>query len=176
MARWRLKAKHYLPVPGTEWEQKETDRNTGKQVRKVYTVPLYLDPDDPADWTDKANQEIVVSDGDHAQPRDIIFSGEPTPDMEPVDEAAEAISDSLKHKWIHPIESLDGQGNSYGDSLLRGLEEQVARLMANQPEKPVSVGAIDTQAFAALQAQVAQLMEQNAQLQAKAAEPAMRRA
>ena len=58
MARWRLTAKHYLTVPGIEWEQKETNRDTGRQMTKKYPVPLFLDPDDPADQNYREAGEI----------------------------------------------------------------------------------------------------------------------
>ena len=48
--RWKLTEPHYLNVPETTWEQKETDRMTGKQVRKAYPVPLYLNPKEESDW------------------------------------------------------------------------------------------------------------------------------
>src|SRR5205823_6644923 len=53
--RWRLVNAHYLNVEtlpdGTrvEWEHKETARETGRTVRKLYPVPMYLDPKEPAD-------------------------------------------------------------------------------------------------------------------------------
>ena len=46
--RWRLMTSHYLNVPGTEWEHNESDRTTGKAVRKLYPVPAFLlDPRNP---------------------------------------------------------------------------------------------------------------------------------
>ena len=99
MARWELLEPHYLNVPGTEWEQNETNRDTGKQVRKRYVVPRYLNPSDPDDWTDKATQKVVVCLEGKGLSRDIIFVGEPGPAMLPLDEEAEALSASLKHKW-----------------------------------------------------------------------------
>src|SRR6266705_1767114 len=105
MARWRLRTGHYLNVPGTEWEYKETDRTTGKTGRKVFAVPMLLDPNDPADHN-YPGEIIVASAEDRAFPRDIIFLGDPTPDMEPIDDEAEAISEALASKWVHPIESL----------------------------------------------------------------------
>lgn len=107
MARWRLTAAHYLKVPGTEWEQKETDQQTGKQGRKVYPVPLYLDPNNAADCNYPG--EIIVSNKHSAaHPKDIVFSGPPTPDMEPIDDEAIKITEPLKRKWetTHPIEAL----------------------------------------------------------------------
>src|ERR1035437_368992 len=86
MARFRLKDKHYLHVlPETEWEQKELDQVTGKQARKVYLVPRYLDPDDPSDCN-YPGEIIVATKEDKAWPRDIIMKGPPTADMEPIDD------------------------------------------------------------------------------------------
>src|SRR5262250_2477567 len=110
MARWYLREKHYLNVPGTEWEYKETDRETQRQVRKVFEVPLYLNPDEPADWNDRVNERIIVSTKfDPASPRDYVFIGSPTPDMIPLDEEAQGITDDFVRRgvWKHPIESLD---------------------------------------------------------------------
>ena len=49
MARWRLTQKHYLNIPGSEWEYSETDRTSGRQARHRYVVPALLDPDSPND-------------------------------------------------------------------------------------------------------------------------------
>ena len=78
MARWRLMNAHYLNVSGTEWEHKETDRSTGKQARKVFPVPMLLNPEDPADHN-YPGEIIVAHEGKTAQRRDIIFVGQPSP-------------------------------------------------------------------------------------------------
>src|SRR5262245_50428965 len=122
MARWRLTAKHYLRVPGTEWDYKEQSQETGKQVRKVFEVPMYLDPDSPGDWTE--NGDINVCYAGRGKPRDIVFEGPPTPDMEPLDDEAKEISAAERPKWVHPIESLPG--TNYSQSLLDDLQKQVA--------------------------------------------------
>lgn len=164
MARWRLTHSHYLNVPGTEWEYKETDRTTGRQARKVFPVPLLLNPEDPADCNYPG--EIIVSY--RANGRDIVFVGPPTPDMEPLDEEAQAISDKERPKWQHPIDSLASQG--YSQSLLDDFMRQMDDIQKGKRAKaaaPVSTSGIDPAAFAALQAQVQGLMEQNAMLQSK---------
>lgn len=166
MARWRLKETHYLNVPGTEWEYKEVDRNTGKQGRKVFQVPLHLDPDNPSDQNYPQEGIIVVSDGVGSMPKDIIFVGPPTPDMEPLDEAARLISEAESPRWVHPIESLPG---SYSESILADLSKQVSELSKNRasvPAGPVSAG-VDPAAFAKIQEQVQELLAQNATLQAQ---------
>lgn len=120
--RWRLISAHYLRVPelpdGTkiEWEHKETARATGRTVRKLYPVPMLLDPKDPADYNYPG--EIVVAhevDGAHNLQNDYIFIGEPTQEMEPLNKAAEAISNSLRAKWEHPINSLPVNGGMTSD-------------------------------------------------------------
>ena len=147
MARWRLTSKHYLPVPGTEWEYKEIN-DQGKQARKIYPVPLYLDPDDRSDWN--SDEGIIVSDGVGAKPRDIIFTGPPGPDMAPLDEDAQAKTDRESPKWIHPIESVDTEGND--TSATTNILKELAAIMASQ--KPS--GAIPAEDFLELKEMVAQ--------------------
>jgi len=174
MARWALRQPHYLAVPGTEWEYKETDRETQRQVRKVFEVPLYLNPGEPADWNDRANERIVVTNKfDRAYPRDHVFVGPPTPDMEPIDEEAQTITDGFVKSgaWKHPIESLD---MNYSQSVLSDFERQLAQLLTKQqPEKPanLSLGGVSMEDFGRLQEQVATLMEQNAKLSEQLAKP-----
>ena len=115
--RWRLTSPHYLRVQtlpdGTrvEWEHRETARETGRTVRKLFPVPMYLDPKDPSDHSSPG--EIVVCqevEGARGNPRDYIFEGEPTPEMEPLNDEAQAITDELRPKWDNPIESLPANG------------------------------------------------------------------
>lgn len=109
--RWRLMTSHYLNVPGTEWEHNESDRTTGKAVRKLYTVPALLDPRNPNDCN--RDGECVVAhaiDGLRNERSDVIFLGDPTPDMEPINDEAEEISNGLKAKWTNPIETLPANG------------------------------------------------------------------
>jgi len=115
--RWSLRNAHYLKVAelpdGTkcEWEHKETSRESGRTVRKLFPVPILLDPRDPADCNYPG--EVIVThfvEGAHILVRDIIFVGEPTPEMEPLNEPAQAISDSLRGKWEHPIDTLPANG------------------------------------------------------------------
>jgi len=162
MARWRLTQPHYLNVKGTEWEYKEIDRGTGKQVRKIFPVPLFLNPEDPADWNEVFRSQsgqviggnINVSDGVNADPKDLIFSGPPTPDMEPIDEEAQAISEAASANWQHPIESLPG---NYSQSLLTDLQRQVAETMATTQS-----AGVPAQQFMEMQGQMMELMKQNA--------------
>jgi hypothetical protein len=173
MARWALKDKHYLNVPGTEWEYKETDRDTGRQRRMVLGVPLYLDPKDSADWNDRANEMIVVTNKyDPAHPHDHVFVGDPTPDMDPMDDEANAISQSFidRGAWLHPIDSLN---MTYSQSILSNLEQQIVEAVkssvkAAPVEVPnVSASAVTKKQFDDLQNLVKQLTEQNASMQAQ---------
>lgn len=161
MARWRLMSAHYLQVPGTEWEYKETDRVSGKQGRKVYIVPAYLNPNDAPDHNYPG--EIIVCHSGKGQSRDIEFIGPPTPDMEPLDDEATALSDAMRPLWNHPINSLPGQG--FSDSLLASFEKQLTEIM-NKSAKPI-IGGVDPTAFAELQVQVQVLMARNAELESR---------
>jgi hypothetical protein len=180
MARWKLTDSHYLAVPGTEWEYKEQNRETGRQARKVYEVPLYLNPKDAADWNYPRDEAIIVANKfDPAYPRDIIFHGRPTADMEPLDDEAQAISDNERKNWIHPIESLN---MTYSESRLSEFERGIAELLAKgvpkmspAPMPSMSLSGIDPVAFEKMQQQLATLMEQNAQLQKALVEAPKRR-
>jgi hypothetical protein len=174
MARWRLLEAHYLNVPGTEWEYREADRETGRQARRVYPVPLYIDPKDPRDITDRENQWVVVSNKfEKAHPRDVIFAGPPTPNMEPIDDEAEQISQGYidRGDWKHPIESLN---MTYSQSILSEFEQKLAAMLTGRvdmtPPPNVSTGGVSTKQFDELQGTVKQLMEQNASLQAQVLE------
>jgi len=173
MARWKLTDSHYLAVPGTEWEYKETNRETNRQARKVYEVPVYLNPKDSADWNYPRDEAIIVSNKfDPAYPRDIVFRGTPTPDMEPLDDEAQAVSDAERSKWIHPIEALN---MTYSESRLSEFERNIAELMAkgvpkaSGPMPSLSLSGVDPAAFERMQQQIATLMEQNAKLENKLA-------
>src|SRR5712691_11827674 len=117
MARWKLTAPHYLNVEGTEWQYEEINRATGKPKRYRLPVPLHLHPDLESDWNhverNVAGQitdgMVVVSDGHNPDSKDIIFTGPPTPDMQPLDDDARAISEAVGKNWIHPIERLVGE-------------------------------------------------------------------
>lgn len=179
MARWMLKDAHYLQVAGTEWEYRETNRETGRQARKVYEVPLHLDPRNNADWNYPNDEAIIVSNKyDPKYPRDHVFRGTPTPDMEPLDDEAQAISDAERKNWIHPIESLN---MTYSESRLsefeRGIAELLAKGMPNAkgPLPSLSLSGVDAAAFEQMQQQIATLMEKNAKLEESlAAKPARR--
>lgn len=170
VARWRLTAPHYLSamVRGgpVEWEHSETDRDTGRQNRKRFVVPVYLDPNNPGDYNYPG--EIIVANGPYN--RDIVFQGPPTIDMEPLNSAAEALSAEQAKKGQHPIDSLPGQGVSYSEQVLQQFTRQLEAVMAKTPipqMDPVSAGAVSAEQFAEMQKQMQTLMEQNAQLMDK---------
>lgn len=177
MPRWRLKASHYIniiPQDGSkiEWEYKEIDRTTGKQGRKVFAVPMHLfvKEDSP---DNNYPGEIIVAQQPGAQRADYIFTGEPTPDMEPLDEEAIKISTALAPKWQHPIESLSGD---FGASLISKFERQMTEMMKNPAlAAPTPSGAVSQDDFAKLQTQVAELMARNAELESKQPQAARRR-
>src|SRR5215831_19089147 len=169
MARWKLMAGHYINVPGTEWEHKETSRETGRQVRKVYAVPRHLDPKAPEDWNNwpmgrHDDGEIIVCHVGKGQPRDIEFTGPPTQDMEPLDDEARAISARIPKK-------KDGfEHMTMSEGVLEDLMRQLSQAIAGAPQQAVSVSSVDQKQFDELKAMVTRLAEQNAALQAQLAE------
>lgn len=162
MARWRLTEAHYIfgrppDLDATEWEYKETDRINGRERRKRFKVPFFMEA-----------ESIVCLEG-RGQPTDTIFEGDPTPGMEPIDDEARKISAEHAHKWVHPIEALPGQG--YSASLLGSLEKQLAEVASKLPNTiPVASSGVSREEFEALQRQLAELMVQNAELTARKSE------
>lgn len=160
MARWSLRNPHYLNVPGNEWMHEETDRETGRRNRKTYIVPQLLDPNNPQDQNYREIGAVIVCHEGKGEPRDIIFVGEPTPDMEPLDSEAEAISESLRMKWEHPIDTLPANGgmDPKESAFMQALMQQFAN-NAQPPNAAVSVAE-----FEELKKQMAELLAQNAEL------------
>lgn len=168
MARWKLTAKHYLPVPGTEWDYKETDATTGRQKRKVFVVPRYLDPDDPSDQNPEGLCVVTNVEDPRDHPFDIYFTGAPTPDMEPLDEEAESISAALRQKWDHPIESLPANGgmNEAEKAFMQNMMQEFAKAIGTQPQA-VSAPGVSAEAFEAVKKQLEELASANAALMAR---------
>lgn len=144
--RWLLTGPHYINVPtlpdGTkvEWEHRETARETGRTVRKLYSVPILLNPADSADHNHPG--EIIVChnvEGAHMTRGDYIFVGEPTQEMEPLNDAAREITDSLRDKWLHPINTLPANGGMNAD------EQAFMAKMIEAFTKAVATPATDTQ-------------------------------
>lgn len=166
MARWRLTQPHYMPVLGTEWEYKETTKE-GRQHRRMFAVPLHLDPDNAADWNYKDIGIVVFLEGSEGTkgPHDYIFVGQPTPDMEPLDDQAMAISKELEPTWRHPIETIEGPG--YSHNILTKLEEMLAAVMKNNPIPKADAVQAPPDLLAQMQAQVEAVLKQNAELAAR---------
>lgn len=176
MARWLLKEPHYLNSPRTKWRYTEID-NDGEAQEHEFPVPRLMDPKDPRHWTNKQTQEIVVCYEGKGNPGDRIFTGPPTPGMDPLDDEAQKISAEHAGSWIHPIDTLPGNGQSYADGLLKQLTDQLTAVAATgKPSSLIPNQLVKAEDFAALQSQVAKLMEANeallAQLTAKPVEPA----
>ena len=175
MARWRLTQKHYLNVPGTEFEYRETT-HYGKQIKKNFPVPMYLDPENPGDCNynqdgesraGNANTpgEIIVAWADGTEkPRDIIFTGSPTLDMVPLDDAARAASAEMSGGWGRAFIGEDDEVGGYTFRLLHELTETLNSF--NGTAKPSSAVPDDSR-IAGLEAQVKQMLEMNLALVAK---------
>lgn len=162
MARWKLTVSHYLNCKDTVWEYKEVDRETGRERRKTLPVPRYLDINDPNDWSkkwgnrDNQTGEIIVCLEGKGDPGDITFYGDPTPDMQPVDDEAKEISASWEEHWRY---KPDGAELSYSQSLIDKFQVEVAELKA-QPQKVEIEGLSEmVQALAAMTQQNAELMK-----------------
>lgn len=158
MARWKLMTSHYLNVPDEEWEYTENDRATGRPLRRKFKVPRLLDINDPGCWTSKwgtqSNEEgeIIVCLEGRGEPKDIVFTGDPTPDMEPMDDEAKAISLTYAGRWKILPESISG---GYSQSLI----DQFQIEMAETQSKPAEVPGL-----ADLTSAIGKLVEQNQKL------------
>lgn len=172
MARWRLTAKHYLRVPGTEWNYKEHDRMTGRPKNTKFEVPLLLDPEAATDWnyrTPDGEGEIVVAYHESdAFPRDIIFVGEPTPDMFPLDDEAKALSAAFKVKWSGQMSDgriHDDNMGGHTKFLLDHLTAQVADIQSATQQSA-------TTGMTELLTAMAAMMKQNQEMMAMLAKGA----
>ena len=155
MARFRLRCGHYLNIidnysnEQVEWIHEETDRTTGRTNRKKYHVPMLLDA-----------ETIVTTEADKAFPKDTVFFGEPTPDMEPLDEEAEALVESLKSKWKHPIDTLPANGgmNEQEKAFMTTMMESFAKQVgAALPAQPVAATGVSLEEFEMMKKQLADL-------------------
>lgn len=185
MARWRLRQAHYLKVPGTQWEYKVAVTGSNKSARQMYDVPMFLDPNDPECFNypqmDQrgmviGGEVIVAHAANPAFPRDIIFTGLPTPDMEPIDDEAKEISRRESSKWVHPIESLPERG--FSQVIMTELEKKIDAI-AQGSGNSVSLAGATSEETKRLQGLVEQLIQQNSMLMQQLAaksEPQARRA
>jgi len=160
MARWKLIASHYLNVADEEWEYTEQSRGNGRTIRKKFKVPRHLDVNDPGCWTErwgpKGDEEgcINVCLEGKGNPGDITFFGDPTPEMLPLDEEAEAISASFESKWKYrPEEFKDG----YSQSLVEKFQGELAAAQAKTA--PVEIPGL-----ADLTSMIGELVKQNQQV------------
>lgn len=137
MARWQLTEAHYLNTPDSKWEFETKDRTTGRSVRKQFPVPLHLDPNIEGDWNYQdrignniVDGKIIVCWEGKGEPKDIIFTGPPTPGMLPLDDEAKEISS--KFDWI-PTAGLDenSQFNSFAQQTLIKLTEELRSTSAS---------------------------------------------
>lgn len=167
MARWRLNSPHYLNVKEldgepVEFRYTEQSLTTMRNRSRAFPVPLYLDPKDPT--LINSEDGIVVSDGNHPGPKDYIFLGDPTPEMMPIDDEAEAISEKHRSRWINPVEAFN-TGQDYSQSLLQTLERQIEAINRVAPgAQPVSIAE---DKLAAVLERLASLEAQNAELLSK---------
>lgn len=125
MPAWKLTKEHYLNVPGTQWRHEETSQSSGERIEKMFDVPRYLDPSDPRHQN--SDGDVVVYQGKKPEGRAWLFVGAPTPDMEPIDDEATAITDKLRATWVAPVESLPNQLDA---SLFTQLQRENAELKA----------------------------------------------
>jgi hypothetical protein len=149
MARWKLATAHYLNVEDNKWEYQEVSRTTGKTIRIQVPVPTLLDPTDPADFTHKWGHpqqpgvvsdiegEIIVSRGPSVDSRDVMFVGDPTPDMIPLDDEAKVISASFAERWRYKPDT-DNAVN-YSQILIDQFQTTMSEVVA----KPTKIEGLD---------------------------------
>lgn len=165
MARWRVTAKHYINAKqfgeDTQWMREETNRDTGRAFRRFFTVPLLIDPEDPICINKNVGFCVVATEGSE-MPGDIIILGPPTPDMEPLDDDAKAITKAESVKWKDPINSLPiSIGDDFGNQLLAMLTSQF-NTVANQSN--TSLKGANPDQIAKLEAMLLAQQEQIAKL------------
>ena len=140
MARWKLMTAHYLNVPGEEWEYKEQDRKSKREVRRRIPVPRHLDPMDPQAWNnrwgsgDNEEGEVIVAHASGAhEDRDHLFLGDPTPDMVPLDDEARELSAKFSERWRYKPETSEG---NYSQSLVDKFQFEMAEARSKPAEIP----------------------------------------
>lgn len=165
MARWRLVVNHYMnTADGTKWEYTEIDRLTGRPKRTQYPVPRYLDINDPMDWTERTPDGlgfVNVTDGVGGLPSDVVFYGQPTPDMMPLDDDARTKSGSLAKIWKRPLEDAIIDGPSYADTVVESLHTQMAKLQEAAASPQPAPGIAEALAM------MTEIMKQNQQMMAE---------
>src|SRR5215471_7733981 len=81
--------------------------------------------------------KLNVTNGGTHEANDVVFVGDPGPDMIPLDDEAKAISASFSKKWVNPIEDLP-VNMTYADRLLESLQSEVAQLQSQPKSAPAS--------------------------------------
>ncbi len=162
MARWYLTAPHYLKLRDPlKWEYTETSRITGRPRRVQFDVGYYVDPNDesqcqekPSEWREQGR--CWVSDGKDSKPGDIIFVGEPTPDMIPdpenLDDESHKITAFLKtRKWkdFNPADAMQSFSQAMIDGHLQAQAE-----VTTKPDNGMNELAAAIQALAAQNAEM----------------------
>ena len=177
MARWKLTASHYIQTDQeTEWEYTEVDRTNGRPKRHKFRVPTFLDINDPVCWTERimgmdgkpVEGYINVSDGNNPGAGDVIFKGDPTPDMLPLDDEARAISDTFKEHWRFNV--TEQEPGTFAQDLVDNLQRQLAAAqIATKPAEVQVPGLAEfMKTMAEIQAQNAAILAQVVQNQRRA--------
>jgi len=110
----------------------------------MYKVPKHLDPRLEDDWNyrpenNNMDGEIIVCWEGKGLSRDIIFEGNPTPGMLPIDDEAKEVSG--KFSWT-PTQGIDedSQRQSFYSRLGDTLIEQMSELKVARELSPVNSG------------------------------------
>jgi len=168
MARWKLTEPHYLNVPGTKWEYTMQNRVTGKPNRKTFDVPLFLNPEDESDWNVREGFDgyVAVCHEGKGLSSDIVFLGNPTPGMFPLDDEARELTAKFAGLW-KPTTGTDEEAKmaSFSNQILNGLIDQ----MSDAQTKAAAPQAI--QGMDQLLAAITQMMIQQGELIARLANP-----
>lgn len=150
MARWRLTEKAYLRVPGTEYDYKETDEETGVVNRVIFPVPRFLDPEDRR--LCRSAEGLVCAYAGSGKKGDWIFEGPPIMGMEPLDEEAERLTAEMQQAW--GAQFVGGDLDS-SQELVRMMADTLSSFKATSgPTSPVPSAEV-----IALQKQVADLTD-----------------
>ena len=151
MARWKLMTSHYLHVDGEEWEYTENDRVSGRPRRIKFKVPRLLDINDPTCWTNKwgsqgnEDGEIIVCYSGKGDSHDIVFYGDPTPDMVPVDDEAKEISAGLAARWNYKPDALVDHSQSLIDKFQFEMADVQAKPVPGLAELTTAIGEMAKQ-------------------------------
>jgi len=162
MARWKLTEPHYLNVPSSRWEQTAIDGRTGKPARKMFKVPMHLDPRTADDWNFKypnneMDGEVHVCWEGKGLSHDIVFEGNPTPGMLPLDKEAEI--ETAKYNWT-PTQGIDDESQRAG--FFARLGDDLINQMTDL--KAVAASQQQTHGVDKVLEAMASMMEQNQQI------------